>query len=493
MEDARETPEAYAWLLRDLTLRGHKAFVHEASVADISRDSDAARRRQSLSKLQKYPKLRASWRSRAELSAEFGDIKNDNDLGDCQLLAAVKDGAADFLITEDAKLHTRARRHGVGSQVLRVREALDFINGQYADVDFELNSISRRYCYQVDVNDPIFRSLEDDYEGFISWYKEKCCGTQRECWVVQDARSIAAICIFKAETAGEAPIGVLGGKILKLCTFKVAENYRGGRLGEQLLRQALCYAYDNGYDSIYLTVYPKQLGLRQLIHFYGFRRVAEQANGELVFLKSWTRSEEIDAGRSVAVRRRYPQLPSRFPSGLVVPVQPGYHDRLFPEGAGRFKDMPGDLFANSWLGPSDRQSPSNSIRKAYLAFARLREVPKGTLATFYRSTDTTIGIRSGLTAIGVVESYRTASSVEEAIEVVAKRSVYTNDEIAQMSKLGGLKILKFIFYGYVEKPIELKELIGAGVLRGAPQSLVRLDEDRLSALLEMIRGQVVSG
>ena len=374
VEDSRRTPEIYATLLHDLQALGHGTFVHDATIADIARDTDVIRRNISLSKLSKYQKIRTSWRDRNQLAREFGEIRNENDYCDCQLLAALSDKAVDFLVTQDGGLHTRARRHGLSGRVLYVRQALDLLNEQYARPDYTLSAISNKLCYELNRSDKIFDSLRGDYIGFDSWF-DRCCAEHRECWVVQDDSSIAALIIKKDETAGEVPKGVIGEKILKLCTFKVSEEYRGGRLGEQLLRQAMCFAFDAGYDSVYLTAFEKQISLRELIMFYGFRHVSTLSNGELVYSKNWRRDTNIDSSSIVRVRRSYPQFPDQFNSAVIVPVKPVYHDRLFPEASNRLADMPGNLFSIAWSqGNAERSGPSNSIRKAYVCSAQLREI-----------------------------------------------------------------------------------------------------------------------
>jgi hypothetical protein len=495
IEDNRNTPETYASLLRDLAAKGHTAHVHEASIADINRDTDAARRSISLSKLQKYPTIRFSRRTDAALIQEFGEIKRDNDRCDCQLLAAVKDKAVDFLVTEDVGLHTRARRRALDGQVLTPRQALDLINESYARVDFSLRSVRRRYCYELDRSDQIFVSLRQDYTGFDNWFADNCCAAHRECWVVEDDRSIAAITIFKEEGAGEAPIGVTGTKILKLCTFKVADSYRGGRLGEQMLRQAMCYAYANNIDSVYLTTYERQLGLRELIRTYGFRRVGTQQNSELVYAKSWDRSCQLSSSNPARVRRNYPQLPDAFSEGIIVPIRPGYHDRLFPEASARIRNMPGELFGGAWShGTADRSSPSNSIQKAYLCFAKRRTIDPGTLIGFYRSTDSEFGVRAALTAVAIAESYHTPGSYASAMELVAKRTVYTADEVAMLyGRTSPLRVLMFSFYGYLSDPLTMDRLLELRMLNGPPQSIVGLKAYGLGALTSYLHANLVWG
>lgn len=490
VEDARTTPESYASLLRDLQANGHTTHVHEATLADVGRDPDAARRAISLSKLEKYPRIKNGWRTREQLAAHFGEIKSANDLADVQILSAVADGIVDVLVTEDAGLHSRAHRRHLADRVLTVRQALDFVNGTYARVDYVLKSISRKRCYELNPSDPIFVSLQDDYPPFAAWM-EKCRKTERECWVVEDQDSIAALVIFKDEDAAETPEGVPGQRVLKLCTFKVSEKYRGGRLGEQLLRQAMWAAYDEGYASLYLTVFRKHAALRQLIHAFGFRPVGRQQNGELVYCKTWHREVPLDAADMVRVRRSYPAWPSVFHEGLIVPVKPGYHDRLFPEASTRLANMPGDLFATAWShGTAERSSPSNSIRKVYLGYTPTKEVRPGTLVAFYRSVDGELGVRSAVAAIGIVERYDHISDYEQAISLIAKRSVYTSEEIDILAGKDGLKALTFLFYGYLTQPLGYPDLEKHGLLAGPPQSFVGLSGKKLGTLTDLISGNL---
>lgn len=482
MEDARATPDSYASLLRDLQAKGHTSHVHEATLADIRRDPDAARRSISLSKAAKYPPIKYSWRDRAALTKEFGEIRNDNDLSDAHILSALADGLVDVLITEDQGLHTRAHRRSLGLKVLTVRQALDFINGTYARIDYVLRSVSRKFCYQLRPSDPIFDSLVEDYPPFADWM-DKCRKNGRECWVVEDDNSIAALIIFKDEHGADVPQGVVGNRALKLCTFKVSERYRGGRLGEQLLRQAMWFAYDAGYDSTYLTAFPKQVALRELIQSFGFRNVSEQENGEIVYAKHWDRLLALDASDAVRVRRNYPVWPSVFHKGLIVPVRPGYHDRLFPEAASRLADMPGDLFASAWSqGTPERSSPSNSIRKVYLGYTPTKAIEPGTLVAFYRSSDDETGVKSAVAAIGIAERYDHITDYKHALSVVAKRSVYTSEELEILVQKSGLKALTFLFYGYLKHPLSRAELENQGLLDGPPQSFVGLAGDRLKLL-----------
>jgi len=494
VEDSRPLPATYAKLLHDLQARGHSTFVHAASEDDLRRDADARRREISLSKLARYRRLEKGWRTQAQLELEFGRVTSDNDRCDCELLAALADGLSDFLVTEDNGLHARARSHGFDQRVLYVRQALDLINDSYADLELGLRSIDTKFVYQLNPSDPIFDSLRLDYDGFDEWI-EKCRQRHRRCWVAFDVDAIAGLVIYKDEQPDEVPPGVVGQRILKLCTFKTGEAYRGGRLGEQLLRQSMCFAFEAQYESIYLTVYEKQTSLINLLEFYGFELVGAQENGELVYSKAWDRQSDLAAAGFEELCRAYPMLPDRFSGAVVVPILPQFHDRLFPEAAARLPGIAPDLFAELWhSGNPESSIPSNSIRKTYLSNARLQRLDPGALVAFYRSQDDQNGVRGSLTAIGVAEDYSTNNNYESALRKVAKRSVYRAAEIEQMvTNWNGIKILQFLFYGYLAPPITLKELVRGGVLNGPPQSIVRLGADPTDKLLETVRATLVFG
>ena len=70
-------------------------------------------------------------------------------------------------------------------------------------------------------------------------------------------------------------------KILKLCTFKVRPEKRGIKLGELLLKQVFWFAQTNGFDLVYLTTFPNQQALIDLLEYYGFQRTSEDKKGEL--------------------------------------------------------------------------------------------------------------------------------------------------------------------------------------------------------------------
>jgi hypothetical protein len=125
-----------------------------------------------------------------------------------------------------------------------------------------------------------------------------------------------------------------GPKILKMCTFKVGDDFHGEKFGELLLKQVLWFAQSNFYDLVYLTAFPQQEFLIDLLSYYGFRETKHMANGELMLEKPILTGPIVVLPENVWQfdRIHYP----RFYDGenvrkFCVPIQPNYHRRLFPE------------------------------------------------------------------------------------------------------------------------------------------------------------------
>ena len=55
--------------------------------------------------------------------------------------------------------------------------------------------------------------------------------------------------------------------------------------GELLLKQVLWFAQRNKYDLTYLTAFPKQAFLIDLLSYYGFKETIKLPNGETVLEK----------------------------------------------------------------------------------------------------------------------------------------------------------------------------------------------------------------
>jgi len=184
-------------------------------------------------------------------------------------------------------LHERARRYspGLADRVLYVADAVSLLRSTYEPIGVDLPYVEEVEAHTIPPDDPIFDSLRDGYPEFDNWWREKCVRPMRKCWVVIDEGTLAGLVVRKDETHSDTDATLPGNKILKICTFKVRPERRGIKLGELLLKQVLWFAQANHYDVAYVTTYPSQETLIDLLQFYGFSHTSTKDDGELVYEK----------------------------------------------------------------------------------------------------------------------------------------------------------------------------------------------------------------
>jgi ribosomal protein S18 acetylase RimI-like enzyme len=245
LEDHAEVAPVFAALQQEAARYGVGICVHAASLDDIQRDKNTARRRVSLSKIQKFPVIaRVIGLDNATLEARYGALRKPNDIVDATLLHALDIGVVDFLVTQDQGLHDRALRASpaLASRVLHVADAVSLLRSTYATVNVNLPAVQEVDAHTIPIDDPIFATLRADYAPFDAWWRDKCVRPMRKCWLVMDEGRIAGLVVRKDEAPGDTDARLPGTKILKVCTFKVRPESRGVKLGELLLKQVLWYA-----------------------------------------------------------------------------------------------------------------------------------------------------------------------------------------------------------------------------------------------------------
>jgi hypothetical protein len=124
---------SFAELVRLSGEYGVRLFVDGANYDDVARDRDEKRRAVTISKLAKFQQLRGvPIPDDAKLTARYGSIGSENDRSDVRFLVALEAKAVDFVVSQDIGLHRRAERAGLGSSVLTVEEALEWLKRLFA-------------------------------------------------------------------------------------------------------------------------------------------------------------------------------------------------------------------------------------------------------------------------------------------------------------------------------------------------------------------------
>jgi ribosomal protein S18 acetylase RimI-like enzyme len=394
---------------------------------------------------------------------------DSHDFIDYFLLAAVEADAVDILVTEDMGVHKKAVRLGIEERVATSGDVIDIVRSLFPVTPQAPPAVQHRIAYLLDENDPIFHSLRHDYPKFDRWL-QKCKLEHRDAWVINTllAEHYQGIAIVNQQTEMEHG---LTGKVLKICTFKVAEGSRGSRFGELLLKTVFEYAFANAYDRAFITVLPHHTQLIELLRAFGFNSMDDRTErGEMIFVKN-LKPAAID--KTLDPLEYHLQFgPFYFRTDVpafIVPIRPEYHELLFPEA-----ETQQGLFAG-------QNTFGNSIRKAYLCRSPTRRIAPGNLLFFYLSHH-----HKSLTCLGVVEKTFVSQDPNAVARMVGKRTVYRYNDIENICSGGEVLAILFRQARIFHSPVTWAELSQKSVLKAPPQSIVKIPEEELPWLVKRI-------
>ena len=450
----------------------HQLLVHPSSREDILRDKNEKRRSSMLQRLDKYIELTDApqFSSSDEEIMLMGAPRKANDSVDNLILLSLHKNCVHWLITHDEGLRKKAKRLGDYERVLTVEQAIAALLKTTEEELRLYPNISNVPCHSLDVKNVFFDSLRLGYSGFDEWFSG-CSREGRYAWVCKDNDSIHAIAIYKHENNPVVTLDdrALRGNVLKLCTFKVLK--KGFKIGELLLKQAFNYASDNSIEYVYCTVAPGEHEmLEDLLVEFGFYDFGTDDKGrDRVFVKSFPKilpdTEESPLEYAI---KYYPAIKLDSNNVFLIPIQPQYHEVLFPE-----------LVRQSDLFSEVSNSAGNAIKQAYLCRTPTRTVKPGDIVFFYRTTDD-----KTITTYGIVDQFYIESEVEKIFQWVSKRTVYSYSDIKKMSDSGEVKVILFRLIKHLKSPISFLDLKRAGIVKGSIQSLVKLDIDQTKILLK---------
>lgn len=184
----------------------------------------------------------------------------------------------------------------------------------------------RKTFAQINLNDPFFDSLKQDYPEFESTWFPKGVRENREVLVFSDEFGLGAFIAMKVENE---PIYLTGGvrpacPRLKISTLRLAERYRGQRLGEGALGLILWDWQRLRLDEVYVTVFPQHTDLITQLTRFGFVFIGLNNRGEKVYLR---RRKNINFSDPY---KAFPFISPEFSKGGYLIVDDNYHDTLFP-------------------------------------------------------------------------------------------------------------------------------------------------------------------
>lgn len=467
-------------LLRMASEQRHLLCVAPATRDDLLEGRDAARRRQRLAEIGKFHLL-AEAPVTSELRSRAGTSSpGSNDERDLRLLAELDSGAVTYLVTDDGRLRRRAARAGLGDRALSLADAVTLLAGFEPTELSPPPRVSTVPCYTLNPEDKIFEGLRSDYPEFDDWFAKvrQQSGTRR-CFIIEEEAAYAALALLKFESDCEY---ALEGPVVKISTFKVSEDHSGVKYGELLLKAILHSLTTTESASLYVEVLPSHPEVLDFLAAFGFVDQGQRSGrGEHVVTKSLRPPADATAHSDLEHNVLFgpPALLCRQRI-FAVPIEPRWHDQLFPEQAPRHQSAQLALF-----GATEEQTHpwGNAIRKAYLCNAATNQVSAGDVLLFYRSND------QHFSAVGIVEDVLRSSEAMEVMQFVGRRTVYTASEITDMARRArGVLAIRFRQDRFLEPPITLADMKMAGALRSWPQSITRVRQQGMPWLRELLVG-----
>ncbi|MGO4443459.1 GNAT family N-acetyltransferase [Mycobacterium sp. 2YAF39] len=459
-------------LYRAATELGHTLCVGAGIRDDFARHADEQHKRRRRQQLTRYHVLRPinvpdGFQARAGYPPQISAQSHV----DLTLLLALDRGAVQWLVTEDQRILPHAKALGLEDRVFGLVDALDVLSRQ-RHRPISIPTVETVAGYEINRDDPIFNDFAAEY-GVRTWLRDKVAKEARPCLIMGGlGAGLDAIVILKEEfddTWG------LPGRVLKICTFKVATEARGVKRGELLLWAVFEYARTNGFDSIFVEAFEQEIAVVQLFESFGFSKIGvTHRTGEAVLGK---RLHPVPGSAPVdplAYHIRHGPGAIQPDRVFLVPILPRWHASLFP-----IADESHQL--TLYEGMSDQ---GNAIRKAYVCHSGSRQLRGGDTLLFLRTREAQM-----VNVVGVVEETLRSSDPTQILAFTGRRTVYTPTEIHEMCSRREVLAIRFRLDRVLDTPIDSVELIQQRVMARSPQSiqLVR-DGGALSWITNLLTG-----
>lgn len=457
----------------------HHLLVHPTASDEIRHDRDEERQRLRQQVVQRYETLANAPTIQTRLISELGHAApGSHDWYDHQLLAAVESNAVHGLVTQDDGIHRKARRLGLDDRVYYLTDAIAVLESLSRRPPDFIPSVDYVPLHSLDVADPFFDSLKADYEGFETWFRDKQAEGREAFVVTGPSGELAGVCALKP---GDNEIGV-GGHVTKITTLKVADQFKGNRYGELLLKAMFRHVHHNGDDALWVTVFPKHEELIDLLGSFGFSDAGPHpGTGERRFLKRLRQdAAEMLPLDALAFHITFgpPAIQITQDQTFIIPIRPEYHESLFPDAPTAPEPQ---LPLPGLEVPTPARPHGNALRKAYLCHAAVRSMRPGATLLFYRSVDL-----MAVTTIGVLEAQLVSSDPVDLLDFVGTRTVYSSDEVVAMAAEKPVLALRFRQDRFLEPPLTIDELKDAEAVRRAPQTIHRVQQEAIPWLIAQL-------
>lgn len=474
----REIGSLFKWLNK----AGYEYYIHPITTEELNKNRNSDVSKILNIKIQSYEILK----TQAKLSKEVYEIsqrfdKNQNDINDSMLLNELFNNRVDIFITEDKKIHEKAKLLNISDKVFSIDSFLEKIHSEYPElIDYKVLSVEQAYFGNIDLSDNFFDSLKEDYKDFEKWFNKK---SNETAYITYKDKKLLSFLYLKVKDKDENYSNIKptfeAKKRLKIGTFKVESN--GLKLGERFIKIIFDNAIVNKVDEIYVTIFNKRNEQRRLINLleeYGFKYWGEKGdNRELVYIRDFSKQ----------FCKENPKITYPFFSAntniFLIPIYPKYHTDLLPDSY---------LKTESPMNFKEDSPYRNAISKVYISRSLNRNVKRGDIIVFYRTKEEgkSAHYSSVITTIGIVEDkIDKFNSDIEFIKSARKRSVFTDKELLEHWNYSKIKpfLINFLYVLPVGNRINRKRLLDLKILKGLDNEMRGLNQISKEEFLLILR------
>lgn len=311
-----------------------------------------------------------------------------------------------------------------------------------------LNNIVHRTFSEIDLQDPFFQSLRDDYLGFDDWFRKK---SKQDAFVQYENNRLIGFLYLKIEEQVVDDIfpKLYADKILKVGTFKIEAH--GTKMGEQFIKVIMDYAGNENVDVCYVTIYEKHNSLIKLVQQFGFELYGTKGDDrhrENVYVKQMNKI-------TGDINKDFPLIDINRAKKYLLSIYPRYHSVMFPDSilTTENKDIITDV------------SYTNSIHKIYVcSMEHVEELKYGDIVVLYRTGENgkSAEYSSVATSICVVEDVKRQEefdSFQDFYKYASKYSVFDEKDLRYWYNKGGCKAIKMTYNAALKKRIVRHDLI----------------------------------
>ncbi|MDA3886866.1 MAG: hypothetical protein PF638_14855 [Candidatus Delongbacteria bacterium] len=456
--------------------------VHPITLQEIEKNSNLDTAETFSIKLESYEQLQTVTPLRDEVKTVSDEHDTtDNDKNDTLLLNEIFAERIDYLITQDRKIHSKAKLLDIDDRVFTISSFIGKVLDENPGlVEYKVLAVKQRKFGDIEVTDPFFDSFREDYCEFNKWYLKK---SDEPVYVTLEDGVVTSFLYLKVENEGDESYSditpqFLPKKRLKIGTFKITST--GNRLSERFMKVVFDNALRNKVKEIYVTIFISEEDIERkmlvrILEDWGFEyhgiKVTENGE-EVVYKRNYNPNFNIDEPKIT-----YPYM-SQNNSIFLVPIKPEYHSDLLPDS----------LLNNERPEEYIEESPHrNAIKKVYISRSYERDIKKGDLIIFYRTGGY---YKSVITTLGIVES--TVFSFKNSKNFITKcrkRSVFTDEKLLEWWNENPNNppfIVNFLYCYTLPKRINLKKMIDLGIIadvNSAPRGFTKISKEHFETIL----------